>query len=117
MGSVLFSMTTVIGLHSPLTPTTAIFGLRGAVPPNLLSSPGSSDVRDVGVAGSNPVTQTIDFTHIFSLRASLGHRFKSVWVTGWVTVSVGFRLHISVPCSRAARPDCRSCVEDLSRRG
>jgi hypothetical protein len=71
MGSVLFCMTTVIGLHSRLTPTTADFRPTGAVPPNLLSSPGSSDIRDVGVAGSNPVTPPLiflEFLHLTRLR-------------------------------------------------
>jgi len=71
---------------------------------------------------ANRFTPTIDFTHIFSLQTSLGHRFRSVWVTGWVTASVGFRLHISVACSRAARPGAPvsykpgGCADFVARR-
>jgi hypothetical protein len=36
-----------------------------------------SGVRDVGVAGSNPVTPTIDFAMFFASYPALGARLKS----------------------------------------
>jgi hypothetical protein len=41
-------------------------------------------VRDVGVAGSNPVIPTIENPHFFLSPNPLGVRFKDVWVRGWV---------------------------------
>src|SRR5882672_10348172 len=48
-------------------------------------------VRDVGVAGSNPVTPTIDSTSFFSLHRGLCNSFSSLCVTGCVTASNALR--------------------------
>jgi hypothetical protein len=43
-------------------------------------------LRDVGVAGSNPVTPTTDFLRIFPPRYSMGPSYESLWVPDWVPV-------------------------------
>ena len=52
-------------------------------------------VRDVGVAGSNPVTPTIDFPHFFSHRDALGASLKSM-----LGVSLGVSFDRSRSCRR-----------------
>jgi hypothetical protein len=44
------------------------------------------NLRDVGVAGSNPVTPTIDFIRVFPPKYSMGPSAESLWVPDWVPV-------------------------------
>jgi hypothetical protein len=78
-------------------------------------SAGSSGIRDVGVAGSNPVTPTTDFKDFFGPCFHLGAGFETAWGRSWGRVCTLISLRLFQSCHQAHLGKTQKILQIRSR--